>query len=355
MADGDGGGSSQKQNDEAVRALFAGVNARSSALHPQREATQVARSRWPRHPVSVDSKVGRTPMRAVPAADFDRITARKTIGVPSIGLAPPRKGEPIPADQIVLVKRQMTGQPVNNRSNTLQNVDLGHLPARSIPVIQYDGMSDDTDMVVVTLGIQTHTPQLAGQVGFDSSFVADLLWGNGNASYRAQVDWGNGTMLCLAANFLAVNLLIPDNSSLAAGSTPTYDLSAGVAYGSAPTHNNRVRLTQKTTPLTAIHGSGNTPFVRIPPFAESFSISVSQTTGGSFPLLFPGPIDIQVTDTAAGAGPVIFTNYRYSASTNLAWQESNTFPILNGARFIIFTNTDAANDALIKVHFDIVL
>lgn len=313
------------KNEQELDALFGATNARS------REMAHRAS-----HHVRGSANHGKG--RLLPSSDFGVKQERKEIGVPSIGMAPPGQGGTGagPGVDSVEQRRQLYGLAVNNRSNQIVfNADTPH--TQNIPVIQLSGTTDETDTLLVQLGGPTflQTPVVvpggggsSPSVGF-GSIQAALQWGVGNVQFSAQVDWVQGAIFSLPANYLAVNALVPLNDPARVQFGTTAMMSAGVAvsYGAPAEHRNRARLTQF---LGRIMNGNSSAAVPIPAFATSFGILSSSDTSTA---------QITLSSFIANAAAAETWLFDYTNETNTTNQGADIFPIPNNARSLTLTDT----------------
>lgn len=270
--------------------------------------------------------------RIVPSSDFGVIQDRKTEGVPSIGLAPPgqpEQGEAPPVQQM----RQLTGLAPNSRSNTFLftpsewgDPSSGSPPVTTrevvIPFFQYNGAIDDTDLVVITLGLKLSQPST--NTNPDNFMIrAVIRYGVGNSGFDVEVDWKIGATIAIPANFLSLSARIPATSI---AHTPPFTLSAGASYGSVPTHPSRSTFTISTG--LALANLGNLQTFDIPARAISFGLGPQ-----SFDPAFVGPLLALVAGTAAISSIA-------KATPDGKDLLPTTFPVPNGTTTIGITNLD---------------
>jgi hypothetical protein len=237
--------------------------------------------------------------------------------------------------------RQMTGLTPNQRGNQFLFRAADHVdPTNPLltlgfdkQLLQLDGRVDDTDMVAIQLGLKLASPLQSLVAGAFFNFTALLQWGVGNAIYEAEVDWKQGTVLTLPANFLSVKARVPVTDA----TVPDIVLAAGLAYGTAPEHRSRATFTVFTPAI--VHGGVAVTTVPIPPWATSFGCAPRNFQTG-----FVGPIVIQ--PSAAGVA-----NGLIEPSNTGAQIDCETFTIPNGSTELDITNQDNAKDQDLVIIF----
>lgn len=295
--------------------------------------------------------------RLVPSSDFQARQERRVTGVPEVGLAPPRHDDP--SDQIVQVRRQLTGLAQNSRSNST-TWDLSQTTGSDIVLLQFNGAVADTDSVQIQIGIafSCPLPELVGVpssvIGLDTKFQAVLSWGVGNSTFTALADVKHGTVLTLPSNYLSVSIRCPGQTALAIASVaagapiPIVTLTVGVAYGDAPAHADRATLTHN---FGTIEKQTATPVIEIPNFACSVGILSSEPT---FDITknTVAPVNVMMTGNQGTRNSTIY-KFQYTDGTNDGGQQANQFVIPAGANFLQLYNADSSNASALAAVFEL--
>jgi hypothetical protein len=331
MADGSDG--NQRDNDDRIRALFSGVNQTSHEL-----AKKIAHP-GAAHPSRMRAQRAGMPIGRLIRDDLEHSRDLRENGLPG-EIAPPRPTSPqSPAEGLVQQHRQMTGLAPNSRSNTFlfdpkqfldPNTPNTSLPF-TVPFLQFNGTTDETDMLTVMLAQQFAAP-LPGNITGDSFLWKALLkWGVGTAFFQTTIDWKQGTAISLTANYLDLSCVIPATRT---DRTPVMTFAAGVAYGAVPAKNSRATFSTSTG--TIAHAGGSATVV-VPPWAVSFGIAPSAAT-------FAGPFTVA---SSGGGGPGFIITPR---ATGLDLN-CDAFTLPNGTALLSVTNNDPAVDSNFAVVF----
>ena len=151
---------------------------------------------------------------------------------------------------------------------------------------------------------------------------AHLTWGvGGSAALDALVDWIHGTQITISAEYAQVSAIYDVVTEPWAPATidpcelPTFEVSAGVGYGSISVNSNPARLTE----IVQLHNPGDTQMIPIPAFAVSFSVFVLGDTEA-----------VQVKQAAFGTA--YNTLHDFGAPSDPSqYRVENAIPIWNGA------------------------
>lgn len=178
----------------------------------------------------------------------------------------------------------------------------------------------------------------------DAELIGHVTWGIAGAHFESDLDILRGVTISLPANYLRFSASYP-LANLVPATPISYQVSAGIAYGSISGRQAPVRLTNfLTDPVAGTEflpgAGGSTGTLLIPKWAVSFTIVTHTVAAG-----VPNP-NLLVTLTN-GAGTK-FNSYRIVDNTNTGNQFETMFPIQNGMdRF--FVSNPGANDTLASI------
>jgi hypothetical protein len=186
----------------------------------------------------------------------------------------------------------------------------------------------DAEVITVTLGLSWDGIPEGDVPSAGIALVkANVGWGVGGASFKAVLDWNNGTVFSLPASFINVGAIY---EGVGAGGTdlPNAILTASLAYGD--TGRSDARLTQV---LEAMDPT-DSQVLNVPPFARGFMVCTNQ---GSPSL----QMECWSASSAAIATAFNLATFVYSDTSNFSGQKPGFFPIPNGTRAIKITNLGA--------------
>lgn len=233
--------------------------------------------------------------------------------------------------------RPLQGLPPNKHGSSVP-LNLGD---RNITVVDARTESNDAEMIAVALGVSLNQATTVGVGSSRIDLAAHVSWGMGGANFEADIDLINGVIFSIPANYLRIDLSY-DGLAGAGGGVTGFQASAGVAYGafSHPTPP------QRTLDLGRIVNTAGGS-VSIPPFANSFTVYVTQAIGSPPP---PPGLLVTVHDLPKAR----IATYDMSVFTNAGNQVvAGTFPIFNGAAIISFANSTGVDLQDVGVIFGI--
>lgn len=198
----------------------------------------------------------------------------------------------------------------------------------TITVAQCRSSGDDAEVLSVTLGLSYEPEPPSLTAHYDPRITGTITWGIGGASFATDFDWLNGTVLDVAANFIRVDVSIPNQSTFS--TKPVFVFSAAFAYGAPTAQRNRARL---TSDVGALSNGASSSSIAVPPFAVGVNVQTSQAGSG-------GPIDLLLED---GTPNLVQTKYQVLNNTTAARQTADSLPIPNGARRAVVTNSSGAD------------
>jgi hypothetical protein len=253
--------------------------------------------------------------------------------------------------------RPLAGASANNRGqgriHTLNT--LAAIPETIEPSIVETPRGDggfDGELISVRLGIELPEPlknAVAGspyaEVPIDITCLLDF--GIGGVSYKAEVDWNQGTVFGISSSFVRVSARIGAIPALFAPQPPIdIVLMASLAYGDASNTGisaearrtlnlgNLDALVPGFPRITSLLAGAFSPILPIPIWAAGLTL----TDAGAFILGSFVPIAPDTTITLFDGTGQVSVQYRVIDRTNVANQIEGQFPVPVQSRFIRIQN-----------------
>lgn len=217
----------------------------------------------------------------------------------------------------------------------------------STRIIEFNSICVRGELLGVVLGIREegrpccHPPDCTHGSGLFALPIvrAELEWGLGGATFFAEADFLNGTVLSVVAESLKVCAKYIVWGDPCAPWLPTFRASAGVGYIARSANSNPARFTELVTV-----GAGQKASIAIPNFALSFTVQP----------LDPAPALVQVA-VLGPCGPRI-PYVVVSPLTNLGQHNvENALPLFNGATQIEVDNTTGIAPLAVFIIFGLAL
>jgi hypothetical protein len=249
------------------------------------------------------------------------------------------------AENVIEIQRPLASVPGANRGATKELHASDALAtnrlARTVrPVVDARSLMAGcvvAEALVITLGRKplrltagpATPPEIAGLIM--PRIRAQVKWGvGGSAALEALVDWQHGTQITISAEYVEISAIYDvvtepwDPATLDPCDLPSYDVAAGVGYGSISVNSNPARLTE----IVQLQTPASAPVdISIPPFATSFTV---YTMGGTE--------EATIQQLAFGVG--FNTTHVFGPGTDpTQYLVENAIPIWNGAELLRVTNT----------------
>jgi hypothetical protein len=201
---------------------------------------------------------------------------------------------------------------------------------------------DVTAQVIgVMLGIELEGQSNLSQDSLQAAFVypsvrAIVDWGIGGTSFRAELDYLQGTQLSICAENIRIGAkymknTLPWNQSVETNA-PSFRVSAGFGYNGIGRNSNPARLTE----LVQIEQQNDTQIVQIPQFAVSMTA-----------LVVDGGMSAQVYGFGSSYSIAWDPIGENQAVNDVQYNVENAFPLFNGARYVEVTNISDQGSPLI--------
>lgn len=208
---------------------------------------------------------------------------------------------------------------------------------------------DDAEILSVILGMEIQAPEVSNPIRQGAGIIAlaRIEWGIGGASFSANVDWQQGTILSVPASSLKVTCEAVCSFDPIHPPTPASPFkvafSAALAYGLPGSYggSSPARLTDNQA--TGLGAGMASALFEIPQWATSFNL-ISQNAGGA-------PPDFTVTMFRAPGDPM--GDYRVVSDSDLGNRNEHSFPVPNMARFYQVTNNSVANNTVMAMIWNI--
>lgn len=199
------------------------------------------------------------------------------------------------------------------------------------PIFRAGGSSQKAEVLTVNLQAGDFQGGTGGVVGRRALVKARLRWGQGGATFRAEVDCRVGTQFSVAASFLQVDAFIEENPVLVADPTiiDSAQVSGAVTTGS---RGGRCEAFFTYFPRTIVNGD----FVdfAVPAFARTFY----GFTPSRLPLDFYAGTNMQVEMLGFAGDAVPFVFARFFGPEILASLANEGLRIPGGANFVRVSN-----------------
>lgn len=244
------------------------------------------------------------------------------------------QGEPPPP----ATYRPLAGAQQNNRGGTVIVQTTNGFGTSPLIVETPKRNGDDAELVTVTLGM-TFPESRPAAPGIPLTAVCKLQWGVGGAIFNAELDWLEGLAFSVAASAVRIGADVTVGIQTAA-----VQLSAALAYGGMPLLSSSKRRTVAVSAAAA-----SSQFIRIPPFATSFTPQVRNSAGGSAQ---PNCVVSTYNIASIGLGTP-GSSWLCTANTLNAYQKEDACPLPNGAVFLRVQNLDAVNPANGNIIFNL--
>lgn len=205
---------------------------------------------------------------------------------------------------------------------------------------------DDAEGIIVSLGAVLGNPEPSelNAQSFAIITTALLTWGIGGAIFEAEMDWNQGTMICLPASYASVAARVEATQQASPGvtsATLSLLLSAGLAYGTP--NSARMASPARKTTLVGVLTAGATSSVGVIPLWANSVTLVSSS-------LAP---DLTISLQPQGNTNANATVFQVIGCSNDQNNNEHQFPIPSGCRYFTITNNTGGNLTGVKAVFNL--
>lgn len=238
-------------------------------------------------------------------------------------------------------KKLFGGLPDNNLGNSLP-IEVGQ---RNVRVLQAHGDDDHVATIAVSIGYEIMETETAA-LTFDVAPFAQICWGVGGASYRAELDlFPGGTVINITATSLevAISNLLGEADGGASG-LPGARIRGIVSVGAAPNARSGVTANARRSQFIGTIGAGLfSALIPVPPFA----IAVNLMTTSASPTL--ANLNVIQSLSPINVVPLVESQSALLDTSNVA------IPLALGTRAITIENTNPGAANNVRVVFTLAL